>query len=130
MGQNPSTTREKQDVQEAKGPSSTNMRRKRTIDAAVRPLQKRELKKLQQWMDKRYRYTWSHHKEAPLNTMQRTSQNMQDIRNLLGRKSVQWKVEKRSLQPIGHVMRLSDERPAKRAVQGWIPLPKTVDRQR
>ena len=55
---------------------------------------------------------------------------MQDIRNLLGIKSVQWKVEKRSLQRIDHVLRLSDERPAKRAVQEWNPLLETVDRQR
>ena len=100
------------------------------FDAAVRPWQKREMKKLQQWMDKRYRYTWSHHKEAPLRTMQRTGQNMQDIRNLLGIRSVQWKIEKRSLQRIGHVMRLNDDRPVKRAVQGWIPALETTNRSK
>ena len=100
------------------------------FDAAVRPWQKRELKNFQQWLDKRYKYTWSYHKEAPLKTMQRTSQNMQKIRNLLGMKSVQWKVVKRSLQRIGRVMRLNDERPTKRTVQGWISLLETVDRQR
>ena len=51
-------------------------------------------------------------------------------KNLLGIKSVEWKIEKRSLQRNGHVIILSDDRPAKRAIQGWIPPLETIDRQR
>ena len=90
----------------------------RVFDAAVIPSQKRELEKLQQVTDKKYRCTWSHQKQAPLKTMQKTSQNMPDIRNFLGKKSVQWKIDKRSLRRFGHVIRLSDDCPAKPAVQG------------
>ena len=51
--------------------------------------------------------------------MQETHKNMRDIRNKLGVNSIRWKIEKRTLQRIGHVMRWSEERPVKAAIFGW-----------
>ena len=44
---------------------------------------------------------------------------MYDVRARLGVKSVQWKIEKRVLERIGHVMRMKDESLTKVAVLGW-----------
>ena len=44
---------------------------------------------------------------------------MEDVRRELGVKSVRWKVEKRVLERIGHVMRMEDGRLVKSAVLGW-----------
>ena len=46
----------------------------------------------------KYRYVWNNKKEPPLITMEETHTNMQDIRNQLNIKTLQWKIEKRSLQ--------------------------------
>ena len=61
--------------------------------------------------------------------MPRKVQNMQDIQNSVEIKSVQWKLEKRVLQPIGHVKRLNDDRPVMRAIQGWLPALETIDKK-
>ena len=45
--------------------------------------------------------------------------NMQDVRNVLGVKSVRWKIEKRVLERIGHVARMGNERLTKAMVFGW-----------
>ena len=44
---------------------------------------------------------------------------MQDVRNCLGMKSVAWKIEKRVLERIGHVVRMGNERMVKAFVFGW-----------
>ena len=44
---------------------------------------------------------------------------MQDVRNVLGVKSVRWKIEKRVLERIGHVARMGNERLTKAMVFGW-----------
>ena len=45
---------------------------------------------------------------------------MQDVRNELGVKSVRYKIEKRCLERIGHVMRMDDERKVKAVTLGWM----------
>ena len=45
---------------------------------------------------------------------------MYDVRSELGVKSVRWKVEKRVLERIGHVLRMGDERLTKACVLGWM----------
>ena len=52
--------------------------------------------------------------------MQEEGYNMQDVRNELGVKSVRWKIEKRVLERIGHVMRMEDDRTTKAVVLGWM----------
>ena len=90
------------------------------FDCQTRTWQQRDLKKLQTVMDRQYRYIWSRKTMPPLMQMQQDGVNMQDIRNELGIKSLQWKVEKRVLERIGHVMRMDDSRQVKAAVLGWM----------
>ena len=45
--------------------------------------------------------------------------NMQDVRTRLGVKSIRWKIEKRVLERIGHVMRMENTRVTKAFVLGW-----------
>ena len=52
--------------------------------------------------------------------MQRLHINIQDIRNKLVVKSLRWKIEKRVLQRIGHILRMENDRPTKAAVFGWL----------
>ena len=85
---------------------------------------------MQQWIDRRYRYVWSNKKEPPLKTMQRIKHNMQDLRNSLQINTLQWKIEQRSLQRIGHVMRLDNSRPVKRAMTGWLPALETIPKEK
>ena len=56
--------------------------------------------------------------------------NMQDICNQLNIKTLQSKIEKRSLQRIGHVLRMDSSRPVKAAVLGWSPALETIPKER
>ena len=51
--------------------------------------------------------------------MEQLGINMTDVRRRLGIKSIRWKVEKRVLERIGHVMRMGNERITKAFVLGW-----------
>ena len=77
------------------------------------------MKHLQSWMDKCYRYVWSDRNGEPLRQMVERGVNMQDVRSCLGVKSVRWKIEKRVLERIGHVVRMGNDRLAKAMVFGW-----------
>ena len=55
---------------------------------------------------------------------------MQDVRRLLGVKSIHWKVKQMSLQRFGHVMRMAIDRPTKKAILGWLPALETNPRNR
>jgi len=89
------------------------------FDVAVRTWYVSEIKSLQSWVDKCYRYIWSNKKGPPLIEMQLKEVNMQDVRNQLQVKSVRWKVEKRALERIGHVLRMDDGNNTKVAVLVW-----------
>ena len=88
-------------------------------DCQARVWYKRDVKKLQKWMDKCYRYVWSNRNGEPLRQMQASGVNMQDVRDCLGVKSVRWKIEKRVLERIGHVVRMGNDRLTKAMVFGW-----------
>ena len=90
------------------------------LNSAVRPFSKSEAKRIQSWIDKRYRYIWSNKKEEPLRQMERNRMNMQDVRNELDVKIIRSKTEKSHLVRIGHIARMSDERLVKQATMGWI----------
>ena len=90
------------------------------FDCQARTWRKGELKRLQQFMDKRYRTIWARRHTAPLIQMQERQKNMQDVRNELGVKSIRWKVEKRVLERIGHIFRMPDDRMVKVATLGWL----------
>jgi hypothetical protein len=90
------------------------------FDCSVRTWWVADIKRLQSWVDRCYRHVWSNKREPPLMQMERENTNMQDVRNQLGVRSVRWKVEKRVLERIGHVMRMDDGRITKAAVLGWF----------
>ena len=89
------------------------------FDCQARTWQLREVKQLQQSMDRKYRHIWSNKREPPLIQMQREGKNMYDVRRELGVRSVRQKIEKRVLERIGHVMRMEDTRLVKASVLGW-----------
>jgi len=86
------------------------------FNSALRPYSKLERKRIQNWIDKRYRYIWSSKKEEPLRQMERNHMNMQDVRNELDVMKVQSKVERSHLVRIGHIARVSDERLVKQVM--------------
>ena len=88
-------------------------------DCQARVWYKRDMKRLQRWVDKCYRYVWSDRNGEPLRQMEARGVNMQDVRSCLGVKSVRWKIEKRVLERIGHVVRMGNERLTKAMVFGW-----------
>ena len=90
------------------------------FDCQARTWRKGEIKKLQKFMDKRYRTIWSRGNQPPLRQMQAEQKNMQDVRNDLGVKSLRWKIEKRVLERVGHVFRMPDDRMVKGVVLGWL----------
>ena len=45
---------------------------------------------------------------------------MWDVRKERGVKSLRWKIERRVLERIGHVMRMDDGRLAKAVILGWM----------
>lgn len=104
------------------------------FDCQVRTWQVNELKKMQSFVDKIYRYIWSRKSKPPLIQMQEERKNMQDVRNDLKIKSLRWKVEKRVLERIGHVCRMDDNRMVKAVTFGWMEdlenIPKVPGRKR
>ena len=88
-------------------------------DCQVRVWYKRDVKRLQQFMDKCYRYVWSDRNGEPLRQMEARGMNMTDVRSRLGVKSIRWKIEKRVLERIGHVARMDNGRLTKALVFGW-----------
>ena len=90
------------------------------FNAAVRAFSKSETKRIQSWIDKRYRYIWSNKKEEPLRQMERNHMNMQDVRNELDVMTIRSKIEKSHPVRIGHIARMSDERLVEQATMSWI----------
>ena len=89
------------------------------FDCQARVWWKKDVMRLQKWMDKCWRYVWSNRNREPLRQIQVRGENMYDVRARLGVKSVQWKIETRVLERVGHVMRMKDESLTKVAVLGW-----------
>ena len=90
------------------------------FNSAVRPFLQSETKRIQSWIDKRYRYIWSNKKEEPLKQMEGNHMNMQDAWNELDVMTTRSKIEKRHLIRIGYIARMSDERLVKQTTMGWI----------
>ena len=87
------------------------------FNCQVRTWQIGEIRQLQKTMDI---YLWSKKNCPPLIQMQNEQKNMQDMRNQLGVKSVRLKIEKRVLEPIGHIIRMNDNRMVKATTLGWL----------
>ena len=98
------------------------------FDCQARTWHISEIKKLQSLMERKYRYIWSRKNKPPLMQMQEEHKNMQDVRNELKVKSIRWKVEKRVLERIGHVVRMEDTRQVKAVCLGWLEDLETQDK--
>ena len=72
------------------------------FNSAVRPFSKSETKRIQSWIDKRYRYIWSNKNEEPLRQMERNHMNLQDVRNALDVMTIRSKIGKSHLTRNGH----------------------------
>ena len=71
-------------------------------------------------VDEAYRYIWSKKNKGPVRIQMETEKvNMFGIRKLLGIESLRAKVERRSLQRMGLVLRLSNDRLTKKVCLGW-----------
>ena len=90
------------------------------FNIVVHPFLAREIKILQQFCDKKYRYIWSDRKGEPLRQMQEYGINMTNIRNQLQVSSIRTKVEVAYLTRMGHILRLPDEILVKQALLGWL----------
>jgi hypothetical protein len=89
---------------------------------ATRPWSITELSRLQSSIDKAYRYIWMDKKGGPgLKQLEAKGVNMFGVRKELGVDSIRWKVEKRLLERLGHVLRMPGERLAKKVVLGYYP---------
>ena len=89
------------------------------FNASVRPFKLSEIKRMQTFMDKRYRYIWSDKNGQPLRQMEELHVNMADVREQLNVSSLRSKIEKAHLIRMGHVLRMDDTRLVKQAVLGW-----------
>ena len=90
------------------------------FDCQTRTWQVGEIKRLQRFVDKGYRYVWSRKNKPPLVQMKEEGKNMADVRAELGVMLIRWKVEKRCLERIVHVFRMDDSRMTKAVVLGWM----------
>ena len=90
------------------------------FDCQVRTWTVGEIKRMQKFVDKAYRYVWRRGDRAPLVQMQEEGVNMVDVRRELRVRSWRWKNEKRCLERIGHVLRMRDDRMVKAVVLGWM----------
>ena len=90
------------------------------FDCQARTWRVKEIKRLQSYIDKAYRYVWSNKSKPPLRQMQEEGKRMEDVRKELGVRSLRWKIEKRVLERIGHVMRMEEGRMVKAVVLGWV----------
>ena len=90
------------------------------FDCQVRVWQAKEVRRMQVFVDRCYRQVWSRRTGPPLVQMEREGKNMADVRRELGVRTLRWKIEKRVLERIGHVLRMEDERMTKAVVLGWM----------
>ena len=90
------------------------------FDCQVRVWQVKEIKQLQVFADRCYRHVWSRKTGPPLIQMEKEGKNMADVRKELGVRTLRWKIEKKVLERIGHVMRMGDERMTKALALGWM----------
>ena len=89
------------------------------FDCTVKPWNIAEINKLHRVVDEAYRYIWSKKNKGPVRIQMETEKvNMFGIRKLLGIESLRAKIG-RSLQRMGHVLRMSNDRLTKKVCLGW-----------
>ena len=90
------------------------------FDCQVQTWHLREIKTLESSVDRMFRYIWSNKRRPPLIHMQQEGVNLQDIRSDFDIKTLRWKIEKRCLERISHIMRIEDNRMVKAVTLGWL----------
>ena len=78
----------------------------------------RESKTLQSWIDRSYKRLWCRNTCPPLIQIELEGVNLVDMREFFGIKSIRYKIEKRTLARIGHVIRMEDSRLVETVVLG------------
>ena len=92
------------------------------VDCTVRPWNTAKINNLQRMVDEAYRYIyiWSKKNKGPVRMqMEAEKVYMLGIRKLLEIKSLRAKIERRSLQRMGYVLRMSNDMLAKKVCLGW-----------
>ena len=79
-----------------------------------------EKNRIQRKVDQCYRYVWSSKTQPPLKEMEQKHKNRWNLRKELRIKSVRSKIEKRSMERLGHIIRMPDDRRVKRVTFGWL----------
>ena len=78
------------------------------FDCQARTWRVKEVKRLQSFVDRAYRYVWSDKKGPPLVQMQEEGVNMVDVRKALGVKSLRWKIESMNEWVMSCVWKMAD----------------------
>ena len=89
------------------------------FNCSIRAWHVAEIRKLQRYVDNLYRYVWSDKKKQPLREMQEKKGNMFQVRKDFGVGSLEIKIEKRTLERIGHALRMKNDRIVKQITLGW-----------
>ena len=79
------------------------------FNCSIRPWHAAEIRNSQRYVDKLYRYVWSDKKKKPLREIQEKKINVFQVRKDLGVGSLEMKIEKRTLERIGHVLRMKND---------------------
>ena len=90
------------------------------FDCQTRPWRERDIKQLQKIADKGYTYIWRHKNGGPTKIqMEQRRTNLYGVRRELGVHTIRQKIEKRSLERMGHVFRMPNNRITKKITLGW-----------
>ena len=79
-----------------------------------------EINRLQHSLDKCYRYVWRSKTMASHRELEARGCNMRCIQKKLRVKSVRMKIELRSLERLGHVLRMPRENRTRKTIFGWL----------
>ena len=89
-----------------------------------------EIARMQKKVDRCYRYVWSSKNQPPLKEMEKKRKNMWNVRKEMRVKTMRMKVEKRSLERMGHVLRLPEDRRTRQVTFGWLSTLETEKKEK
>ena len=90
------------------------------FDCQARVWWKKDVMRLQKWMDKCWRYVRNNRNGELLKQMQARGENMYDVRARLGVKSVQWKIDKRVLKRVGRTCDANEGWESDESGSAWV----------
>ena len=89
------------------------------FDAQFRPWHRSEINQIRRAVDKIYRYIWSDNECPPQIEMTKKGVNMFEVQEQLGVTMIKMKITKRTVQRIGHDLRMDNNRMTKQIALGW-----------